>query len=103
MDALQPPRPLDKKTTFYLTRRIFPLSRSLADDAEAAALSCCFFLFYSSPFVFFSLSFGMHGNIKEPFVPPQCCGHKSHRDLFFLLFLIPSRQTEVTSAPSTRF
>lgn len=29
MDALQPPRPLDKKTTFYLTRRIFPLSRSL--------------------------------------------------------------------------
>lgn len=102
MDALQPPRPLDKKTTFYLTRRIFPLSRSLLmmlKPRPFLVASFCFIHHRS----FFPLSFGMHGNIKEPFVPAQCCGHKSHRDLFFLLFLIPSRQTEVTAAPSTRF
>lgn len=46
MDALQPPRPLDKKTTAF---DMVHISSPPHEDAAAAALSCCFFLFYSSP------------------------------------------------------
>lgn len=79
MDALQPPHPFDKKTTAFDMAHI---SSPCLTDAAAAALSCCFFLFYSSPFLCFFFSSATHGNIKEPFVPFQCCGHKSYRDLF---------------------
>lgn len=60
MDALQLPHPLDKKTMgFDMAHISCPPHKDAA--ATAAALSCCFFLFYSSPLNKTVFSFAMHG------------------------------------------
>lgn len=78
MEALQPPHPLDKKTMASDMAHISSLPPPMM-PSPLSPLSCCCFLFYSS---FFLCLFVMHGFIKGPFVPFQCCGHKSYRDLF---------------------
>lgn len=78
MDALQPPHPLDKKTTASDMAHISCLPHK--DAAAAAAAPACFSLLLL--FVLFITVLLISFCIKEPFVPFQCCGHKSYRDLF---------------------
>lgn len=96
MDALQPPRPLDKTRTAFDTAHISSLWLKEPPPPLQPFLLLLFVLFITVLVILFS--FGTHGNIKEPFVPAQCCGQRA-----IVIFLIPSCQTEVTSAPRTLF
>lgn len=82
MDALKPPRPLDKRERFDIVH-ISAASKRQRRSPFLLPLIVLFITFFS---------FGLHRNIKESFVASQCCGHES--DL-----LIPCCQTEVTSTP----
>lgn len=75
MDALQPPRPLDKKRKAFDMAHISSLWLTETPPPLQPFLVAAFCFIHHR-------SFGTHGNIREPFVPSQCCGHKSYRDLF---------------------
>lgn len=77
MDALQPPHPLDKKTT---ASDIFPLTKTLR-------------LFLVAAFCFIHLFFFRVEILKSHLFPFSFVGTRA-----IVIFLIRSRQTEVTSA-----